>query len=141
MSLTRVLLTSGRSIRLDEVRMSSTYGGLLEGYPCRRVNDWSIRSLRDAAVRQYPSLPVHLVEPVRELPEDGHRGLMGPEERLPLVRCVGLFSSHPVGRDDADFSQLVVAWYQPGPELADLAAAVPGLAELPWDGLARDCDY
>ncbi|MFF4343515.1 hypothetical protein ACFY00_26730 [Kitasatospora sp. NPDC001540] len=141
MLLTEVLLSSGRSIRLDEVRMSPTYGGMLEGYPCRRVNDWSIRNQRSAVARQYPSIPAHLVEPVREHPEDGIRGGLGPEERLPLVRCVGLFSSRPVGSGDADFSRLVVAWYQPGPELADLAAAVPGLVDLPWDELAEDCEY
>ncbi|MFC8717157.1 hypothetical protein [Kitasatospora sp. NPDC057198] len=141
MLLTEVLLSSGRSIRLDEVRMSTTYGGMLEGYPCRRVNDWSVEHLRGALTRYYPSIPAHLVEPVRELPEGGHQGRMGPEERLPAVRCVGLFSSHPVRRGAADFSQLVVAWYQPGPELTDLAGAVPGLAELPWDELAEDCEY
>ncbi|MGW4693214.1 hypothetical protein ACWEO1_12600 [Kitasatospora cineracea] len=142
MLLTEVLLSSGRSIRLDEVRMSATYGGMLEGYPCRRVNDRSVKHLRDAAARQYPSLPVHLVEPVREHPEDGIRGGLGPEERLPAVRCVGLFSSHPVvGRAGADFSQLVVAWYQPGPELSGLVESVPGLAGLPWEELAADREY
>ncbi|GLW55911.1 hypothetical protein [Kitasatospora phosalacinea] len=141
MLLTEVLLTSGRSIRLDEVRMSTTYGGMLEGYPNRRINDWSVEHLRGAAARQYPSIPVHLVEPVREQPEDGHQGRMGPEERLPPVRCVGLFSSYPISRGAADFSQLVVAWYQPGPELSGLAEGVPGLAGLPWEELAQDCEY
>ncbi|RKE21510.1 hypothetical protein [Streptomyces sp. TLI_171] len=141
MSLTQVLLSSGRSIRLDEVKMSSTYGGMLEGYPCPRVNDWNVEYLRGAAARQYPSLPVHLVEPVREQPEDGYQGRLGPEERLPAVRCVGLFSSRPARRADADFSQLVVVWWQPGPELSAPAEAVPGLAELPWEELAEDCEY
>ncbi|WP_326581587.1 hypothetical protein OIE69_40410 [Actinacidiphila glaucinigra] len=39
MSLSHVLLSSGRSIELTELRMSSTYGGMLEGYPCKRIND------------------------------------------------------------------------------------------------------
>ncbi len=39
MALTRVALASGRSVDLSELRMSSTGGGPLEGYPCKNLND------------------------------------------------------------------------------------------------------
>lgn len=39
MSLSHIPLSSGRSIELTELRMSSTYGGMLEGYPCKPIND------------------------------------------------------------------------------------------------------
>lgn len=35
MPLSRIALSSGRSIELTELRMSSTYGEMLEGYPCK----------------------------------------------------------------------------------------------------------
>ncbi|WP_344552647.1 hypothetical protein [Kitasatospora saccharophila] len=100
-----------------------------------------MENLRGALTRYYPSIPAHLVEPVREHPEGGHEGWMGPEERLPLVRRVGLFSSRSIKRGPACFSRLAVAWYQLGPELTDLAGAVPGLVGLPRDELAEDCEY
>ncbi|WP_148089579.1 hypothetical protein [Kitasatospora cineracea] len=82
---------------------------------------------------------MHLGEPVREHPEDGVRGGPGPEERLPAVRCVGLFSSHPVaGRAPAHFSQPVVAWYRPGPEPSGLVESVPGPAGPPREEPAAD---
>lgn len=45
MPLSRIALSSGRSIELTELRMSSTYGGMLEGYPCKRINDMRVRGL------------------------------------------------------------------------------------------------
>ncbi|WP_345457769.1 suppressor of fused domain protein [Actinoallomurus oryzae] len=45
MPLSSLALSSGRSIELSEPRLSSTYGGMLEGYPCKPVNDMKTRSL------------------------------------------------------------------------------------------------
>ncbi|OSC51806.1 hypothetical protein B5181_39250, partial [Streptomyces sp. 4F] len=69
MSLTRVVLSSGRSVDLAELRLTSTYGGLLEGYPCRPVNEMRIKALLHTAERMSPTTPVHLVPPPREYPD------------------------------------------------------------------------
>lgn len=45
MPLSSLALSSGRSIELSELRLSSTYGGMLEGYPCKPINDMKTRSL------------------------------------------------------------------------------------------------
>lgn len=37
MTLARITLDSGRDIELTELKISSTYGGLLEGYPNARM--------------------------------------------------------------------------------------------------------
>ncbi len=63
MSLSRIALLSGRSVELTELRMSSTYGGMLEGYPCKPINDMKVGSLQRQAERAFPSTPVHLVPP------------------------------------------------------------------------------
>ncbi|MFG2955486.1 hypothetical protein ACGF5O_17390 [Streptomyces sp. NPDC048291] len=52
MSLTRVVLASGRSIDLSHLRLSSRYGGLPEGYPHRALNDRRVGRLLAAAVAQ-----------------------------------------------------------------------------------------
>src|SRR5690606_9012684 len=60
MSLARVVLTSGREVNLSELRLSSTYGGLLEGYPCKPLNDLWIKGLLRSAAQAFPGAPVHL---------------------------------------------------------------------------------
>ncbi|MFF2775491.1 hypothetical protein ACFVU3_11330 [Streptomyces sp. NPDC058052] len=136
MSLGRVVLLSGRPIRLTELRMSSTYAGLLEGYPCKRVNDRKVAWLRRDAARAFPSWPVHLVPPTLAYPDRAPGGL-GPVEVLPSVACVGVFDSQPLD-PSMDGSTLVVAWFQPAPDVPDGEHADEGLRGLAWEELAQD---
>ncbi|MFI1096188.1 hypothetical protein [Streptomyces sp. NPDC020917] len=142
MSLSYVNLTSGRTVDLTEVRLSSTYGGFLEGYPCRRINDMSVSGLERGAKAAHPHSPVHLVAPAREYPEgDAAPGPFGPVEVLPAVRCVGVFTSNPVDPDLDPVlhrSGLVVAWYQADPDVPSGDRADQGLRDVPWDELAED---
>ncbi|MFK3732457.1 hypothetical protein ACI2LJ_19560 [Streptomyces sp. NPDC088090] len=136
MSLGHIVLSTGRRIRLDEVWMSSTYGGMLEGYPHRRVNDWKVDWLRKRAERTYSSMAVHLVPPGRAYP-DRAAGPSGPIELLPAVMCVGAFDSAPL--DGAmDGSSLVVAWFQHEPRVPAGEDADAGLRGIRWEELARD---
>ncbi|MFJ8635084.1 hypothetical protein [Streptomyces sp. NPDC093568] len=140
MSLTRVVLTSGRSLDLSELRFSSTYGGMLEGYPCKPVNDMKIRSLVRAAERAHPSLPVHLVPPPREYP-DQYAGAFGPVEVLPSVACVGAFHSAALDRGQDPVlrrSALTIIWFQPTAHMPTGCDAEDALREVDWEGLARD---
>ncbi|WP_406858781.1 hypothetical protein ABZO31_00395 [Streptomyces sp. HUAS MG47] len=136
MSLGHIVLSSGRSIRLTELRMSSTYGGMLEGYPCKRINDLKVSWLQRQAERAFPSTPVHLVPPSREYPDET-AGAFGPVEVLPSVFCVGVFDSSAL--DSArDGSTLVVAWFQPAPEVPAGEDADLALRSVRWEELAQD---
>lgn len=144
MSLTHLDLSSGRTVDLVTLRMTGTYGGVLEGYPSRRLNDLQVSGLLRAAEREYPGTPVHLVTPPRAYPEgDRSLGPFGPVEVLPAVRCLGFFRAGPVD-PDADpvlrCSELVVAWFQAEPSVPSGDRAERGLADLRWDELARDRD-
>lgn len=66
MSLGHIALLSGRSIELTELRMSTTYGRMLEGYPCQRINDMKVSGLLRQAEHAFSFAPVHLVLPSRE---------------------------------------------------------------------------
>lgn len=140
MSLARVLLDSGRSVDLSELRMSSTYGGLLEGYPCKRVNDRKIDWLLRSAERDSPGAPVHLIPPPREYP-DQYAGAFGPVEVLPAVTCVGSFRSEaldPAHDRSLYRSRLTVVWFQPSPRVPSGCDAEPSLRDLSWERLAED---
>ncbi|AWZ06654.1 MULTISPECIES: hypothetical protein [unclassified Streptomyces] len=136
MPLGHMVLLSGRSIRLTELRMSSTYGGMLEGYPCKRINDLKVSWLQRQAERAFPSTPVHLVPPSREYPDETARAF-GPVEVLPSVACVGVFDSAPLD-PSTDGSALVVAWFQPAPEVPAGEDADLALRSIDWEELAQD---
>ncbi|WP_371494192.1 hypothetical protein OG871_03695 [Kitasatospora sp. NBC_00374] len=139
MTLAHFVLASGRSIELQDVRMSSTYGGLLEGYPFRRWNDRILERLVKNA-GQGGTRPVHLVEPVREHP-DHPAGAFGPVELLPAVTCTGSFSSYPVDPDldtVLHYSALTVVWFQATPVLPTSGSTDHALAAVRWDDLAED---
>ncbi|MFE9660764.1 hypothetical protein [Streptomyces sp. NPDC005955] len=136
MSLGHTVLLSGRSIGLSELRMSSTYEGMLEGYPCKRINDFKVASLKRQAERASSSRPVHLVPPSREYPAET-AGAFGPVEVLPAVACVGVF--HSAALDPSmDGSVLVVAWFQPVPEIPAGEDADLALRGIDWEELAQD---
>ncbi|MET7450384.1 hypothetical protein ABZT03_00545 [Streptomyces sp. NPDC005574] len=140
MSLTGVVLSSGRPVELRELRLSSTYGGLPDGYPCRPVNDLRVTDLLATARRAFPLSPVHLVPPARERP-DQYAGALGPVELLPPVACVGAFRSAPVDpAHDPDLyrSSLTVVWFQPTPHVPTACDADVALRGIPWEELAED---
>lgn len=141
MSLARIVLTSGRSVDLAELRLTATYGGgMPEGYPCRPVNDLRIAELLRTAARMSPPTPVHLIPPPRAYP-DQYAGAFGPVETLPRVACVGRFSSAPVTPASDPFayrSGLTVIWFQPTPRAPDAYDSDPALRDVDWSSLARD---
>ncbi|MFG2132679.1 hypothetical protein ACGFNV_33405 [Streptomyces sp. NPDC048751] len=141
MALTRITLTSGRTIALSELRLSSTYSGMLEGYPCRIVNDMEIKGQLAQAEQTSPTGPVHLVDPPRAQPDDPYTGAFGPMETLPPVACVGAFHSTPItpDHDPALYrSKLTVVWFQESPNAPSEEDAEAGLRGLAWEELARD---
>ncbi|MEX3100332.1 MULTISPECIES: hypothetical protein [unclassified Streptomyces] len=143
MSLTRVVLLSGRAIELSDIQLSSTYAGLLEGYPCARVNDMKINSLLRRAERDTPRSPVHLVEPAREYRPENSPGPFGPVEILPPVSCVASFHSTPVSPTLDPVlhrSTLTVIWFQQTPQVPSGTDADKRLRALEWEDLARDTE-
>jgi len=145
-TLARISLSSGRSVELTSLTISSTYGGLLEGYPNARMNDALVARLGRRRELACSSQPAHVIAPPRLRPDPAQgSGQMpfGPVETLPPVYCEGSFRSGPVD-DEIDpvlyVSWLVVVWFQEvlARPVADFAAAaVRGLA---WEALAEDIE-
>jgi hypothetical protein len=142
MSLTHIVLSSGRSIELNQLRMSSTYGGMLEGYPFKRINDMKVSGLLREAERAFSSAPIHLIEPLRAYPDET-AGHFGPVEVLPSVACIGVFSSGAIAPEldpVLHYSALTVAWFQATPDVPSGEDADLALRSIRWEELARDCE-
>jgi hypothetical protein len=145
MMLARISLACGRSVELTSLRISSTYGGLLEGYPNARVNDALIARLGSRREPAHWSPPTHVITP-RSRPGPDQESAwtsFGPVEMLPPVYCEGSFRSAPIeeGLDPVlHESRLMVVWFQDdlaGP-VADFAA--PAVYRLAWGDLAEDSE-
>jgi hypothetical protein len=140
MPLSRITLSSRRSIALTELRLSSTYGGLLAGVPSKSVNERIVAGRLRVAREAYPGRPVHLVPPERSDRGTATR-LDEPIEYLPAVACVGAFDSDeidPAHESGWYFSALVVVWFQHTPDPPSNDNAPAALRELPWEELAKD---
>ncbi|MFF3013036.1 hypothetical protein [Streptomyces sp. NPDC057939] len=140
MSLTRLNLTSGRAAVIADIRLTSTYGDMLEGYPFSRLNDMKLSALLHQATRAFPDHPVHVVPPRRDLP-DLPAGAFGPVETLPPVAVIALLTSEPVDPAHSDvsfYSALTVVWLQDEPAIPSGDTAAPSLLALPWTDLAQD---
>src|SRR5215470_5136033 len=129
MPLSRITLSSRRSIDLAELRISSTYGGLLAGIPTARVNDRIVARRLRVAQDAYPGLPVHLIPPERTGRGTTTR-LDEPVEDLPAVACIGAFDSYeidPAHNSGWYSSALVVVWFQPTADPPSDDTAPPAL--------------
>jgi hypothetical protein len=136
MALARISLISGRSIELTRLTISSTYAGLLEGYPNRRMNDSLLKGL---ATRRNASF---LIAPPRRYPKPEWPGTSwGPIEELPSLYCEAFFDSdriNPKLDSVLHRSELTVVWFQDdlaSPVAEFVTAAVRNLA---WDEHAED---
>ncbi|TDC35204.1 hypothetical protein E1211_16100 [Micromonospora sp. 15K316] len=143
MDLALVVLPNGRDIALTEAHLALTYGGLLEGYPMRRLNDMIMGGLAQRAARVLPGAPVHVIDPPRTQESDLKSDSLpfGPVETLPSVIVMGRFSSGPVddGKDPVlHRSQLVIVWLQHDAALPSPDAAPPDLSAVEWGRWAED---
>jgi hypothetical protein len=124
------------------LRLSSAYGGILEGYPCKVLNDRRLEGLIHHARDAFPSFPVHLVPPVRDYP-DTPAGAFGPVEVLPVVTCMGAFTSQPVDPDRDSvlyFSALTIVWFQASLSFPSGEDADSALRAVCWNDIAADLE-
>ena len=142
MTLAWITLNSGRGIQLASLEIFPTYGGLLVGYPCARVNDGLLARLAERCEPVDGSPPVHVITPPRSYPDGASERLpLGPVERLPSVYCRAHLRSRCIdGQLDDGFreSWLTAVWFQDdlaSPVADFVTAAVAGLA---WEELAED---
>ncbi|GAA1989173.1 hypothetical protein [Catenulispora subtropica] len=143
MTLAWIPLASGRDIELNRLEIFSTYGGMLEGYPCALINDRLLSALSKRPESPFWTPPVHVITPPRSYPEPKAARAFGPVEVLPGTYCRGAFQSDRVDErlDDVLYrSYLTVVWFQEGLDgtVADFVTAA--LSSLQWEQFAEDSE-
>ncbi|MDP1799399.1 MAG: hypothetical protein Q8K78_18020 [Planctomycetaceae bacterium] len=150
-----IRLQCGREIILDKLIQSRTYAGLLEGVPNKRVNDLGIEWLLDRAGKEKTTGgEPYLIEPKRrdylrkagdmqsivDRQSDRPEELRRIPEWLPLIECIGIFSSISPARDSTkDTSSLTIVWFQD--DFGIDKNVVEQLQNVDWEKHAVDCDY
>ncbi len=136
-------LQSGRTIYLRSLRQQVTYGGLLEGFPTRQMNQDIIEGILSSERRRDAGDP-YLIPPVQR-PLEYPRARpypFGEPVALPPVSCVARFTSLEPARDKAmDGSELVVVWFQGEFALPVDRQVVQQLLAIDWNQHAFDFDY
>jgi len=142
MTLARIPLASGRDIALEQLEIFSTYGGMLEGYPCARINDRLLSRLSERRESAYWTPPVHVIAPSRTYPEPESIHLaFGPVEVLPGTYCRGAFRSDRIDEQlDGVLhrSYLTVVWFQEGLDTTVAEFVTSALSGLQWEQFAED---
>lgn len=135
-----IRLATGRWIHFTYLTQHSTYGGLIEGVPSRRLNQNMIDRALDKA-RTFGPGRVALIPPV-VTPFDGpQRELDEPPrfyERLPATTCFGQFRSDVIGDPYETYSCLGIVWFQDSFALPIAVEIEAAIRQLDWDQLAAD---
>lgn len=120
----------------------STYGGMLEGYPCAKINDRLLSALSERRESAYWTPPVHVITPPRTYPEPESDHLaFGPVEVLPGTYCRGAFQSNRIDeeRDEVLYqSYLTVVWFQAGLDTTVTEFVTAALSGLQWEQFSED---
>lgn len=144
MTLAWITLASGRDLELSHLEIFSTYGALLEGYPCAMINDRLLSALAKRGESAYWTPPVHVITPPRTYPEPESAHLaFGPVEVLPGTYCRGTFQSNRIDEQLDDFlyrSYLRVVWFQESLDATVAEFVTAALSGLDWERFAEDSE-
>lgn len=131
-----------REVTLESLRQHKVYAGLLEGLPTDAQNRRHIAAVMADAKRIADGGAAHLIEPVQTPIAYEGRYPFGAPMALPEVAVIAALRSYSSARDpDADYSTLVVVWFQDHFALPVAPEIEAKLRELSWEALASDENY
>jgi hypothetical protein len=136
-----ITLTSGRQIYLKTLLQEITYDGLLEGAPTVEMNNRIIeRHMKSSSAGS--GLPPYLIVPVERPIEYDGKYPFGTPASLPIVVCIGRFTSLSPARDKTqDYSSLRIIWFQDDFVFPIAPDVLHKITNLPWDDRAHDLQY
>jgi hypothetical protein len=143
----RLSLDSGRTIHLTFLKQGGTYAGVLAGSPrsdplfndrvVKNAIGYAASDLRCAAT-EIAVLAPRLLRTAEAKQPDGQEPGSAAIDYLPPIRTLARFESSPVADKDADWSSLVVLWFQDTYGLPEAGHVTEQLRALDWDRLAED---
>lgn len=135
--LFKFVMSSGRVVSLDELRIRLTHAGLLEGSPDPEYNQWRVQREVRAPLPIWGERPTYVCTPtMRRVTEAGRS-----YDRLPELCYHAWLSSHPIDPSQ-DGSELVAIWFGPRePDVPLREIVTRALEHIPWEEIAKDFEY
>jgi hypothetical protein len=123
-------LSTGRTIYLNEMLISYTYSGKLEGSISIRGNQKVLEYLKTRGMRLWSSKPSVILQLDQRLSDIA--------QELPRFTFASLFWSAPVRAKEKTASELVLIWLAPDIEPIFTENIVYQIQRLNWDDHAQD---
>ncbi len=126
----------GTRASITELNQSSTYNGMLEGYPNQRINAILVKGFTEQLEKKHGQ-KVLLIPPIETPKPDEFAPLRNPWMELPGVACEAHLFSKSLGEFG---SSLIVCWYQDEFAFPVARSVLEALACIAWRERARPHD-
>ena len=135
--MSRITLSTGCEVVLEELNQRLTYEGLIEGLPTTSMNKKYLDRLVAEQRQMRPKSPVHLLTPVgTPMKWRGEEWYpFGTPARLPGVTCIGRFGSR---NSPLSYTELTVIWLQNEFAMPIESSVLEEVVRLDWDALAAE---
>jgi hypothetical protein len=134
-------LKNGRSIYLEAINQSFTYGRLLAGLPTKELNYRIIESDLESALDLWHNT-AYLIVPIEIPIETSRKYPFGTPARIPDVACIARFKCYDPVRDPSmDGSGLAIVWFQQQFAFPVDEWVAEQIRALDWDRHAFDFLY
>lgn len=143
----KILLRSGRAIRLINVIQDSVHEGVKDELPNAQINQQQFDRLRSSPPDIFTGRSTILLEPhyrdVSTLDQSIPWYYEDQEPQiLPAISCLGIFKSdEPAENPEMDFSQLRILWYQENYLFPIDVAVMKQILDIDWNSHAFDGRY
>jgi hypothetical protein len=117
-----IKLNDGTMVRIDGVRVSRPYGGMMEGLPTKKQNDAIIEDAKRSSIKLWGSRQTHLIEPLRT-PLEGIWGHYKDPERMPDYLFQVWLSSWTTFNDVDDGTEVVLIFFTAAETAENLSLA------------------
>jgi hypothetical protein len=108
----QLILKEDVEVTITSIHQEITYDGLLEGYPCEKLNNMILHNTEIKAKNLFFQDEIYMIKPVIKVGEEEY-GPFGKMMELPLVTCIAMLTCRKIFRDpDKHFSALTVIWFQ-----------------------------
>lgn len=137
----QLILKENIKVMITSIHQEITYDGLLEGYPCEKVNTMILHNTKIKAGNLFFMDEIYMIEPFIKVNRN-QSGSFGKMMELPMVTCMATLMCREVFRDqDKHFSALTVIWFQDQYAFPIQEDILEKITAVPFKEVCGEFDY
>ncbi|GAA5098566.1 hypothetical protein GCM10023210_34880 [Chryseobacterium ginsengisoli] len=135
-------LSGNINVKIESIFQEITYSGVLEGYPCEKLNKMVLNNKESYARRIFNMDEVYLIPPTIKFIDGEEHKVWGKAQELPMVTCIAELKCLDVFRDmKKDYSNLIVIWFQDYYTFPIQEDILEKLLNIPYKEVCGEFDY